>query len=283
MNSAFVAFGICAFALAACRDPTRSIQPDIAAFLRETPNNFYHSRLGERSLRAAWAGQATLRPLVLVHGSPGSWRGWAAFLRNQDLQRRFHVIAVDRPGYGGSGAGHAERSLESQARAVSLMLGENRSGQGAILVGHSMGGPVAARVAMDFPDRVSGLVLLSSSVDPDLEETKWFQIPAEWLLLKWLVPRDLKVCNEEILALRGELNKLRPEWEKLDVPVAVVHGELDDLVPVGNVDFLKRHLKSSSLVDLEILPGMNHFVPWERSDAVLNAIRLVSEKVPPGP
>jgi pimeloyl-ACP methyl ester carboxylesterase len=163
------------------------------------------------------------------------------------------------------------------------MLGENRSGQGAILVGHSMGGPVAARVAMDFPDRVSGLVLLSSSVDPDLEETKWFQIPAEWLLLKWLVPRDLKVCNEEILALRGELNKLRPEWEKLDVPVAVVHGELDDLVPVGNVDFLKRHLKSSSLVDLEILPGMNHFVPWERSDAVLNAIRLVSEKVPPGP
>lgn len=272
---------ILALTLGACVDPTRSIQGDIAAFERETPDNFYFSQLGKRKIRAAWSGHAELRPLIFVHGSPGSWQGWAAFLRNTELQNQFHIIAVDRLGYGGSGAGQAEPSLESQASAVAQFLQENKSG--AVVVGHSLGGPIAARFAMNFPNEVAALVLLASSVDPGLEETKWFQIPAQWLLLKWVIPRDLKVCNEEILGLKDELREMTSRWRELHVPVAIVHGDKDDLVPVENVDFLKRHLKETSLVSVDILEGMNHFIPWKKSNSVLSAIRSVSTRLTPDP
>ncbi len=265
--------------LSACEDPTLAIRADIAAFKTETPDSFYFTHSGGRKVRAAWAGLPTLRPLIFVHGSPGSWQGWAAFLRNKELQNRFHIIAVDRLGYGGSGAGQAEPALESQANAISQFLQENKSGLGAVVVGHSLGGPVAARIAMDFPTQVAALVLLASSVDPALEETKWFQIPAQWLLLKWMIPKDLKVCNKEILGLKDQLREMTPSWQNLNIPIAIVHGDRDDLVPVENVDFLKLHLKKNALVSVEIIQGMNHFIPWRNMESVLNAIRVVSNKV----
>src|SRR3546814_16092495 len=53
-----------------------------------------------------------------------------------------------------------------------LLLG---NGAPAIVVGHSLGGPIAAKLAMDYPDRVRGLLLLAPSVAPALEAPRWYQ------------------------------------------------------------------------------------------------------------
>ncbi len=42
--------------------------------------------------------------------------------------------------------------------------------QKTILVGHSLGGPVIARTAMDYPDLVDGLILVGGSIDPEMEK-----------------------------------------------------------------------------------------------------------------
>jgi pimeloyl-ACP methyl ester carboxylesterase len=262
-------------ALSACANPTSVIRPDIDRFKREYSSHFQVYQTPTRQMQYAWSGDPSKRPVVFVHGSPGSWEGWAHFLMDAQLQKSFHVIAIDRPGYGGSGRGVTETSLQAQAQEILEVLQFNHSGQAAILVGHSFGGPVIARAAMDRPDLVAGLVFVASSVDPELEETKWIQYPANGWLIRNLIPSELRVCNEEILNLKKELTAMLPEWKGIRAKSVLIQGEQDDLVPPSNQDFLVNHLSRESVIRVVRISGLNHFVPWKRPDLILGATLLL--------
>jgi len=165
-----------------------------------------------RTMNYVEVGDPTKPMVVFVHGSPGSWDAFIGFLGYEPLVENAHVISVDRPGFGKSDRGKPERSLIKQAASIMPALEGNRSGKPAILVGHSYGGPVIAQMALDYPEKVGGLIMVAPSIDPELEKTKWFQIPADWLVFSWLVPKDLRTSNREILPLKGELEKLLPHW-----------------------------------------------------------------------
>jgi pimeloyl-ACP methyl ester carboxylesterase len=267
-----VVLAAAAAALSSCVNPAASVEEDVLAFQQKFPGQVTSVERGGKSLRYAWSGISSHRPLLFVHGSPGSWEGWAHFLMESKLQDTFHVISVDRPGYGGTVPNVAEPSLKAQAEFIVAALEANRSGLPAILVGHSFGGPVIAEIAMMYPDKVAGLVFVASSVSPELEVTKWFQYPATWWPIRGFVPNRWRVCNEEIMPLKGELTRILPEWDQISAKTVIVHGEDDPLVPVGNVDFLIKHLKSGAIVHVERVPGLNHFVPWKRPDLILSAI-----------
>lgn len=95
--------------------------------------------------------------MVLLHGQPGSHRDWSAVAPL--LVATCTVIAVDRPGYGGS-PGPA-LGYGGNALAVLATLDELGVEQ-AVVVGHSWGGGVALALAATHPERVAGLVLVSS-------------------------------------------------------------------------------------------------------------------------
>jgi pimeloyl-ACP methyl ester carboxylesterase len=101
--------------LCSCANPTAALKGDVALFHEKYPNNVSTLDTALGPLHFAWSGKRGSRPLVFVHGSPGSWEGWAHYLVDPDLQKKYHVIAVDRPGYGGTGAGRSEGSLAKQA------------------------------------------------------------------------------------------------------------------------------------------------------------------------
>lgn len=258
--------------LISCANPLKTIQPDIDLFLKKYPRNFGFVETDHRRVHYAWSGDPAKRPLVFVHGSPGSWQGWAKFLTNDNLQKNFYLIAVDRLGYGESGKGVTEPALERQAQAVLDALSKSRSQRKSILIGHSFGGPVIAKSAMMNSNQISGLVFVAGSVSADLEKMKWFQYPATWWPLKLLIPTDLRVCNEEIFSLKNELLKMSGEWSKIDLKIIVLQGTKDQLVPVGNADFLQNHLPKKSLLSLQKIPNQGHFIPWERPDLILKAI-----------
>ena len=268
---------VCALsaALCGCTSPTASIQPEVDRFKSQFSSQIVTVEGRHRQIRFAWAGDSNRRPLIFVHGSPGGWEGWAHFLLDENLQKKFHIMAIDRPGYGGSGHGDSETSLDRQADEVAALIDQNHSGLPAILVGHSFGGPVVARVAMALPDRIAGVIFVASSVDPSLEKTKWFQYPANWWPIKYLIPADLRVCNEEILTLKVELEKMEKQWRQISAQVAVVQGMDDDLVPKENVDFILAHLEQKHLVSIQKIESLNHFVPWKRPDAILKAIDAI--------
>lgn len=216
------------------------------------------------------------KPVVLfVHGSPGSWDNFARYLGSPTLLEHARVIAVTRPGYGESGEGKYEPSVQKQAGAFLKVLEMRSPGKPAVLFGHSYGGPVVAKMAMDDPESVASLILAGASIDPSLEKMKWYQYPAAVPPISWLIPSFLLVCNLEILALEPELEEMMPLWKNITVPVSVIHGDLDDLVPIGNAEFAERMLENAP-VNMMRYEDMNHFMIWNRRDMVEEeVIRLI--------
>jgi pimeloyl-ACP methyl ester carboxylesterase len=62
-----------------------------------------------------------------------------------------------------------------------------------------------------------------------------------------------------------------PLWADIHIPVTEIQGETDDLVPPGNADFAKLMLVNAP-VKVQMIPEMNHFIPWRRPDLIRDAI-----------
>ncbi|MGA0560591.1 alpha/beta fold hydrolase [Larkinella sp. VNQ87] len=223
------------------------------------------------SVHYARIGADTLPMVLFIHGSPGSWDAFIDFFTDTTLLTRFLLVSVDRPGFGKSNLGKTECSLQKQAAAIAPLLQLSRSPQKPIVVGHSLGGPVAVRLAMDYPDAVGRLVLVAPSVDPDLEKQEWYRAVGDAFPVRYWLPTELRVSNQEILPLKGELQTMRPLWATIRVPVTVIQGSADDLVPPGNADYARRMLINAP-VKLMMVPGMNHFIPWRRPELIRAAI-----------
>jgi len=98
--------------------------------------------------------------MVFVHGLSGTWQNWLlnipAFL---DSHR---VVALDLPGFGESPMPREKISIQGYARILDDLLGQ-LGVSSAVVVGNSMGGFVAAELALSFPARVERLVLVSAA------------------------------------------------------------------------------------------------------------------------
>ncbi|GAB4492312.1 MAG: alpha/beta fold hydrolase [Saprospiraceae bacterium] len=207
--------------------------------------------------------------IVLVHGSPGSADAFSGYLADTFLTKMARLVAIDRPGFGYSqGFGKPERSLEKQAASVQAVVNQLARGQKVWLVGHSLGGPVIARFAMDYPQQTAGLVLVAASIDPGLEEHPWWQSAIHPPPLKWVIPKSLWASNAEIKPLEEELKKMLPLWGNITCPVRVVHAVDDRLVPVANADFAQRVLTNVVDLKIDILPDGDHFILWNRYEKI---------------
>jgi pimeloyl-ACP methyl ester carboxylesterase len=112
-------------------------------------------------------------PIVLVHGLGSSREDWLPTARR--LARHYSVTLVDLPGHGEADMPEPF-SLERAVAALDQALAETPGGP-PILVGHSLGGLVAAAEALDHPERVRGLVLVETALKPQLPEDQ----RAAWL------------------------------------------------------------------------------------------------------
>jgi pimeloyl-ACP methyl ester carboxylesterase len=209
--------------------------------------------------------------LVFIHGSPGSWDNFLFFLKNTELLKQTSMMSFDRLGYGRSNPGEPEVSLYNHAHAIGDCLNSKHPNSHWILVGHSYGGPVASKIAMDFPKETKHLVLVAASIDPQLEKKEWFNYVAEWLVIQWILPQELITSNVEILELKNELETIQPDWHKIKSPTTIVHGEKDTLVPFANVKFAKAHLVNSKIAYI-LNPEWNHFIPWNQKEILLKAL-----------
>ena len=217
------------------------------------------------------------RLLLFVHGTPGSARAFMTYLRDPLLQRRFHMISVTRPGWV-EDADPKQPLLAEQAAALEPLLRRNCSPEGAILMGHSYGGPVIARTAMDYPDLVGGLVFVASTGDPALSGPRWYNRIAT-VLPRFLLGGGLKGANAEIMPLRPQLEEMLPRWAGLQMPTLIVQGDGDRLVHPGNADFLQQRLTAADVTYLP-RPGAGHFILWEEAALIRDALL---EKFPPPP
>ena len=123
----------------------------------------FESNGGRISLRGWLLSSSGDRAIILVHGTPGSASAWERYLEHPVANAR--MIAIDRLGFGRSAKGGVERSIGEHARCLEPLLGEPGEPP-AILVGHSLGGPIVAWAAAEFPERVAGIVIIAGALDP---------------------------------------------------------------------------------------------------------------------
>lgn len=232
---------------------------------------FYTYNFEGRDMHYLHVGDPEKPLLILVHGSPGSSIAMQSYLADTILTMTFQVIAVDRLGFGYSDYGHSESSLEKQSAAI-LKLLDRHPAEATYLMGHSYGGPVISRMAMDAPERIAGLCIVSGSIDPSLEPREWWRKPLNWPVIRHILPGSLRASNQEIMDLYQELEDMMPLWKKISCPVLVIQGEADKLVPAGNAFFAKKMLEPNTQIELKMVPGGNHFILWSMQEEIRNGI-----------
>lgn len=208
-------------------------------------------------------------PVVFIHGSPGSWKAWARFLDAPGLVGFGPRIALDRPGFGGSGAGDLMLDLRSQAAVLAAAM---PVGPPAILVGHSLGGPLIAWMAIDHPDKVCGGVMVAGSVAPDLEAPRWYNQLANTWIASWFVRKEMLWSNREMLVLRQQLELLNAHWGDLRRPMIAIQGDKDTLVDQHTADYLEAHAPRRWMRVVRAT-GMDHFQLWTQPESVIRQIR----------
>ena len=216
------------------------------------------------------AGDPQGRRVLYVHGTPGDATNWSRFL--EAPLPGTDSVALDRPGFGDSDPRRAVPCLACQADALEPALRIDE-GAGTVLVGHSLGGPIVLRAACDRPELVGGVVVVAGNVDPSIEGPQWYNYFALGFLA--FLPRALVNANAELMPQRAELQELVPLLADLTVPVAIVHGTDDELVPYANALYLEELLAPRGPVRLFPIEDAGHLVIWTRPEVVREAIEWV--------
>ncbi len=239
--------------------------------------NIEHAELGyvdgpTRKLRYLQVGQDSTKPLtVFIHGAPSAGAWWLDMIRDSSLLERTNMLAIDRPGYGGSGLGNPMTSVEEQADNIAAVIREVRlPDQDVILHGSSYGGTVSARISMDFPEMVDGLLLQSASTAPTEEYMYWLTRPTSHWLLSWLVPDPVHTANFEKLSHQEELEDMADEWHNIRASTIIIHGTKDWLIYPPNAYYsCDRLVNATSLV--------HHMVPGKEHDLIRTAPGLLKQ------
>ena len=116
---------------------------------------------------------ADLPPIVFIHGASGNLLDQMGAFR-KPLEGRARLIFIDRPGYGYSDRGGPENDTPAgQADAIATLLRKKGISR-AIIVGHSLGGAIAASFGVRHPDMTEGLLFLSAATHPWNGGVDWY-------------------------------------------------------------------------------------------------------------
>jgi len=222
-------------------------------------------------------GNDSMPTLFFVHGSPGSWNAFKHYLEDKDLLQRYRMISVDRPGFGYSEFNNS-KNLSEQSFIISALLHSLQNNKPFFLIGHSLGGPLILKLDLDNPGLISGLIILAGALDPKAEKPeKWrpilFKTP-----LNYFVPGAMRPSNKELWYLKKDLKELDKELDKITCPVWLIHGDKDNLVPVSNVEYARQKLKNVKRLEIKIIPGANHFIPWAHFKEVKDVLLSTSSQ-----
>jgi pimeloyl-ACP methyl ester carboxylesterase len=248
------------------------------------------------------SGQAksAAKTILLLHGFGASLHTWDAWAK--ELERTYRVIRLDLPGAGLTGADPT--ADYSDARGVQIIgaLMDQLGVAQAVVVGHSMGGRLAWRLAADEPRRVSQLVLIAPDgfANPEFEISSPPKAGPAVRLMQFALPKalvraslarayadpnqlseqtldryhDLLLAPQVRTALIDRLEQLAPQdprpWlARITAPTLLMWGEKDNFIPSSQA---KDYLLAIANSKLLTLPQVGHLPHEEAPAASLPAL-----------
>jgi pimeloyl-ACP methyl ester carboxylesterase len=252
-------------------------------------------------------------PVVYVHGAKGSVYDLMLSIGDR-LAERYTAVAFDRPGSGFSGRsardGGSPQAQAAVLRAAAAGLGLERP----LLVGHSFGAAVALAWALDAPGEVAAVVTLGGYVLPLGGPPPWVvalmrsrttlrtvgllgrsrlgrplvdsalrraffpgRPPADYVRIAPALALDeARLINDgdDRKSAEAGLRALQTRYARLDVPVVVVVGAQDRMVPPSTSEKLHALVPRAEIVRL---PASGHMPQFTEPDAVLAAVDRAAE------
>ncbi len=249
-----------------------------------------------RTIRYLLRGDGDV-PVILVHGFGGDLNNW--LFNHEALAAKRAVYALDLPGHGASAKDVGAGGVAELAAVVNDFMAALGIDQ-AHLVGHSLGGAISLKLALEQPDKVASLTLISSAglgIEIDGDYLAGF-ISAE--RRKDLKPHVEKLFSDPALVTRQLINDLlafkridgvqaaletilaafapggsqalvlRDKIGDIAVPVLAIWGSGDQIVPASHGEGLPDNVR------VEVMPGQGHMVQMEAASEVN---RLIDELI----
>jgi pyruvate dehydrogenase E2 component (dihydrolipoamide acetyltransferase) len=240
------------------------------------------------------AGEGEGPPIILVHGFGGDLNNW--MFVQPILAESHRTYAVDLPGHGGSVKRVGQGDVPALAGALESFM-DALSIEAAHLVGHSLGGAVSLALAATSPGRVRSLTLVSpAGLGPEVNmdyitgfiearRRKDLKPVVELLfadpglvgrdmlddLLKYKrldgVDEALQTMAESCFAAGRQAALYGEALANLGMPVHVIWGEQDRIIPVGHVETLPEHVR------VACIGSVGHMAHMEDASAVARLIR----------
>jgi 3-oxoadipate enol-lactonase len=248
------------------------------------------------------------QPLVLISGL--GYSGWQWHKMVPFLAEHFQVITFDNRGVGQSDkpAGpYTAQMLAADTAGLLDVLGIEK----VIVMGHSMGGFIAQAMALDFPQKVTKLILCSTNfggphhvpVTPEAMKVLtdvtsdaltrfknglavstapgWGEENPEMIeaWIQWRVANPIEPVHYQAqvaigLALFPEAAAFESKLSRLNVPTLILFGAHDKVVPPANAALLAEKIAGSKVV---IFPDAGHFFPIEIPQAASNVVIKFSQ------
>ena len=257
-----------------------------------------------RRVHAVDLGSGSATPVLFVHGLGGRWQNWLENIPRVAVGRR--VVALDLPGFGRSQMPTTPISIPRYATMLDQLC-DRLELETVVLVGNSMGGFIAAEMALRFPERVERIVLVSAAVSirdfnplpasallaglartplgtPDGLRALLGRRRARHLAFATVVRHPTRIALDTLSELAGGRgaaglgdalgamihHDLRGELPQIAVPALIVHGRNDMLVPVADSVWLSERLPDARL---DVFEDTGHLAMVERpirfNDALL--------------
>ncbi len=249
-------------------------------------------QVGDFNLHYYEGGPQGAETILMIHGFAADKDNWLRFSR--PLTARYHVVALDLPGFGDSSKPAASYDVATQVERLNAFSQALGIGQ-LHLIGNSMGGHIAALYAARHPEQVLSVALLNNAGVNAPQASELFQrlqrgaanpllvsSSADFsALLDFLfvqqptLPEPLKQhlaeraiashdFNQTIFSqLRERYIPLEPELAKIQAPTLLLWGDQDRLLDVSSIEVMRPLLKQPSVV---IMQACGHLPMIERPE-----------------
>jgi abhydrolase domain-containing protein 6 len=252
-----------------------------------------------RGVKTVYLDHGSGKAILLIHGFCGNAWNWSAVFN--ELSKNYRVIVPDLPGYGKSGCPKDvdKHMMLWYADFLAEFL-DQLGVQKAVVVGNSMGGSVAAFMALRHPEKVEKLVLEDSAgikgSKMDLLKGLGAVIPSGLLIpvLHMVFPvneqaldqgpksekdrvqlaelrykSDLAPCSSKAMkwsAVSIGADLTEGELGKISMPVLIIWGSNDDLLDVSTAEKFRAKIPGAKV---EVIPGGVHTpMQWKPADFI---------------